>query len=138
MKIFYKTTASATGGRLGTSSLDDGTYSVQMVPPESTETGANPEQLFALGYAACFDSSMALTANLLDIDSTGAKTSVEVGIGQQAESGYALDLDITAYLPGMAREDAQRLVEATHQTCPYSKATRGNIDIRIHINTEQK
>jgi len=138
MKIFYKTIATATGGRSGTSSLDDGTYSVQMVRPDSSETGVNPEKLFALGYAACFDSAMELTAKHLKLDSTGAKTSVEVGIGQRAGGGYALDLDITAYLPGMAREDAQRLSEATHQTCPYSSATRGNIDVRLHINTEKK
>jgi Ohr subfamily peroxiredoxin len=138
MKIFYKTTASASGGRSGTSSLNDGTYSVEMVGPDSSEPGVNPEKLFALGYAACFDSAMELTAKQLKIDSTGAKTSVEVGIGQRAEGGYALDLDITAYLPGMALEDAQRLVEATHQMCPYSDATRGNIEVRLHINTEKK
>jgi len=138
MKIFYKTTASATGGRSGTSSLDDGSYSVQMVRPESSELGINPEKLFALGYAACFNSAMELTAKQLKLDSTGAKTSVEVGIGQRAEGGYTLDLDIIAYLPGMALKDAQRLVEATDQMCPYSNATRGNIEVRFHINTEPK
>jgi len=137
MKIFYKTTASSTGGRSGTSSLDDGTYSFQMVPPGDSEKGVNPEQLFALGYAACFDSAMELAAKNLKLDSAGAKTSVEVGIGQSAQGGYSLDLDITAYLPGMAREDAHRLIEAAHQTCPYSKATRGNIDVRLRIKTEE-
>ncbi|MCQ0091348.1 organic hydroperoxide resistance protein [Roseovarius sp. M141] len=136
MKIFYKTAATATGGRSGTSSLNDGSFSVQMVRPDSDEKGVNPEQLFALGYAACFDSAMDLAANQLKIDSAGSKTSVEVGIGQRAEGGYGLDLDITAHLPGIARDDAQRLVEATHQLCPYSNATRGNIDVRLHIETE--
>jgi len=107
-----------------------------MVRPDSDEKGVNPEQLFALGYAACFDSAMDLAANQLKIDSAGSKTSVEVGIGQRAEGGYGLDLDITAHLPGIARDDAQRLVEATHQLCPYSNATRGNIDVRLHIETE--
>lgn len=136
MKIFYKTAATATGGRSGTSSLNDSSFSVQMVRPDSDEKGVNPEQLFALGYAACFDSAMDLAANQLKIDSAGSKTSVEVGIGQRAEGGYGLDLDITAHLPGIARDDAQRLVEATHQLCPYSNATRGNIDVRLHIETE--
>lgn len=136
MKIFYKTSATATGGRSGTSSLDDGTYSVQMVSPDSRDAGVNPEQLFALGYAACFDSAMQLTAKQQKFDITGAKTSVEVGIGQHTEGGYALDLDVTAHLPGMKAQDAQRLVEATHQMCPYSNATRGNIDVRLHIKTE--
>lgn len=136
MKIFYKATATAAGGRSGTSTLNDGSFSVQMVRPDSGEAGVNPEQLFALGYAACFDSAMDLAAKQLKLDAKGAKTSVEVGIGQRAEGGYGLDLDITAHLPGMAREDAQRLVEATHQVCPYSHATRGNIEVRLHIETE--
>lgn len=136
MKIFYKTTASATGGRSGTSTLADGTYSVQMATPDSGKSGVNPEQLFALGYAACFDSAMQLTAKKLELDTTQATTSVQVGIGQRSEGGYALDLDITAHLPGMDPDAAQRLVDATHQVCPYSNATRGNIDIRLHIETE--
>lgn len=136
MKIFYKTAATAAGGRSGASALNDGSHSVQMVRPDSGESGVNPEQLFALGYAACFDSAMELTAKQLDLDVKGAKTTVEVGIGQRTVGGYSLDLDITAHLPGMARDDAQRLVEATHQICPYSNATRGNIDVRLHIETE--
>ncbi|MBO1520473.1 MULTISPECIES: organic hydroperoxide resistance protein [Gammaproteobacteria] len=136
MKIFYKTAATATGGRSGTSTLNDGSFSVQMVRPDSDEDGVNPEQLFALGYAACFDSAMEITAKQLKLNAKGAKTSIEVGIGQRSDGGYGLDLDITAHLPGMAREDAQRLVEATHQLCPYSNATRGNIDVRLHIETE--
>jgi osmotically inducible protein OsmC len=136
MKIFYKTAATATGGRSGTSTLNDGSFSVQMARPESGETGTNPEQLFAMGYAACFDSAMDISAKQLKLDITGASTSVEVGIGQRAEGGYGLDLDITANLPGMAEEDARQLVKATHQVCPYSNATRGNIDVRLHIETE--
>ena len=136
MKIFYKTAATATGGRSGTSTLNDGSFSVQMVRPDSDEDGVNPEQLFALGYAACFDSAMESTAKQLKLNAKGAKTSIEVGIGQRSGGGYGLDLDITAHLLGMAREDAQRLVEATHQLCPYSNAIRGNIDVRLHIETE--
>lgn len=135
MKIFYKTAATATGGRSGTSALDDESFSVQMVRPGSGDAGVNPEQLFALGYAACFDSAMDLVSKQMKLDATGAKTTVEVGIGQTSEGGYALDLDITAHLPGMNDADAQRLVEATHKVCPYSHATRGNIDVRLHINT---
>ena len=136
MKIFYKTAATATGGRSGTSTLNDGSFSVQMVRPDSDEDGVNPEQLFALGYAACFDSAMEITAKQLKLNAKGAKTSIEVGIGQRSGGGYGLDLDITAHLLGMAREDAQRLVEATHPLCPYSNAIRGNIDVRLHIETE--
>lgn len=137
MKIFYKTAATATGGRSGTSRLNDGSQSFPIVRPDSGEPGVNPEQLFAVGYAACFDSAMELVAKQLKLDVKGASTSVEVGIGQSAEGGYALDLDITAHLPGMPQDDAQRLVEATHGVCPYSNATRGNIEVRLHIATDQ-
>lgn len=138
MKIFYKTQATATGGRSGKSTLDDGSFAVQMVRPGSGEEGVNPEQLFALGYAACFDSAMELTAQQLKITPPeGARTTVAAGIGQRAEGGYALDLDITAHLPGMDTEKARQLVEATHQVCPYSNATRNNIDVRLHINTDE-
>ncbi|WP_417269216.1 organic hydroperoxide resistance protein [Celeribacter sp.] len=137
MKIFYKTTATASGGRSGTATLNDGSLSVQMVRPNSGEPGVNPEQLFALGYAACFDSAMELTAKELKLDATKAKTTIDVGIGQRAEGGYALDLDITVHFPGMAADDAKRLVEAAHQVCPYSNATRNNIDVRLHIETKE-
>ncbi|MDO6723424.1 organic hydroperoxide resistance protein [Celeribacter halophilus] len=137
MKVFYKTTATASGGRSGTATLNDGSLPVQMVRPDSGEQGVNPEQLFALGYAACFDSAMELMAKQLKLDATKAKTTIDVGIGQRAEGGYALDLDITIRLPGMAADDANRLVEAAHQVCPYSNATRNNIDVRLHIETEE-
>jgi osmotically inducible protein OsmC len=107
-----------------------------MAPPGGGNAGLNPEQLFALGYAACFDSAMELTAKQLNLAVTGARTSVQAGIGQRDDGGYGLDLDISAHLPGLSQEDAQRLVEATHRVCPYSHATRGNIDVRLHVITE--
>ncbi|WP_114388789.1 organic hydroperoxide resistance protein [Notoacmeibacter marinus] len=136
MKIFYQTAATAKGGRSGESQLDDGSFAVNMVRPDSGETGVNPEQLFALGYAACFDSAMELVAKKLGLSAKGASSTVEVGIGQRQDGGYALDLDITAHLPGMADDDARKLVEATHEVCPYSHATRGNIEVRLHIDTK--
>lgn len=136
MKIFYKTSATASGGRSGAASLDDGSFAVEMVRPDSGQAGVNPEQLFALGYAACFDSAMSLAAPQLGLDAAGARTTVAVGIGQRPQGGYGLDLDITAHLPGMAEADAQRLVEATHQMCPYSNAVRGNVDVRLHVETK--
>ena len=137
MKIFYKTVATATGGRTGTSALDDGSFSVRMVRPDSDASGVNPEQLFALGYAACFDSAMEMAAKRLKLEAPGARTTVAVGICQRSDGGYALDLDITAHLPGLSDEDAQRLVEAADRVCPYSNATRGNIDIRLHVETRE-
>ena len=135
MKIFYETGPTATGGRSGTSTLNDDSFSVQMVHPDSGDKGVNPEQLFAIGYAACFDSAMEISARQLKLGAANAKITVEVGIGQKAGGGYVLDLDITAHLPGMDRDNAQRLVEATHQVCPYSHATQENIEVRLHVET---
>lgn len=135
MKIFYKTSATASGGRSGTSALDDGSMSVAMIRPGTSGDGTNPEQLFALGFAACFDSAMDLVAKQLKMDVPEAKTTVEVGIGQRPDGGFALDLDITAHLPGLEESQAQKLVEATHQVCPYSHATRDNITVRLHTKT---
>lgn len=139
MKALYTAEALATGaGRNGQARLADGSLDLGMAIPQEmggSGDGANPEQLFALGYAACFDSAMEIAAKQLKLSPEGARTSVAVGIGQQAAGGYALDLDITAHLPGMDDADAQKLVEATHQLCPYSNATRGNIDVRLHIDT---
>lgn len=134
MKIFYKTRATATGGRSGRTVLDDGSLALDMATPGSGKSGANPEQLFAMGYAACFDNALLVAAKQLNLTPTGSKTSVEVGIGQAPEGGYALDLDIYVEVAGLNEADAHRLVQATHKVCPYSNATRGNIDVRLHTS----
>lgn len=132
MKIFYKTRATATGGRSGHTELDDGSLGFDLAQPGTDTSGTNPEQLFALGYAACFDSALSLVAQQMKLDTT-SKTSVEVGIGQRAEGGYALDIDIHVETTGISQDEAQKLIEATHQVCPYSNATRGNVDVRLHV-----
>lgn len=133
MKIFYKTRATAVGGRAGRTALDDGSLALDLAVPGSGKTGANPEQLFALGYAACFDNALPVAAKQLKLAPAGTKTSVEVGIGQTPEGGYALDIDLYVEVQGLEQADAQRLVEATHRVCPYSNATRGNVDVRLHV-----
>lgn len=134
MKIFYKTRATATGGRSGHTALDDGSLAFDLVRPGSGAGGVNPEQLFALGYAACFDSALSMVAQQMKL-AVSSKTSVEVGIGQRAEGGYALDIDIHVETTGIGADEAQKLIEATHQVCPYSNATRNNIDVRLHVTT---
>ena len=134
MKIFYKTRATATGGRSGRTALDDGSLALDLATPGSGKTGANPEQLFAMGYAACFDNALPVAAKQLGLAPTGTRTSVEVGIGQTATGGYALDVDLHAEVQGLDEAAARKLVEATHQVCPYSNATRGNIDVRLHVS----
>lgn len=133
MKIFYKTRATSTGGRAGRTALDDGSLALDLALPGSGKTGANPEQLFALGYAACFDNALPVAAKQLQLQPAGTATSVEVGIGQTAEGGYALDIDLHVEVKGLEQADAQRLVEAAHKICPYSNATRGNVDVRLHV-----
>ena len=94
MKIFYKTRATATGGRSGTTSLDDGSLSIELAMPGSGKSGANPEQLFALGYAACFDNALKHLAGLQKLPLASSQTSAEVGMGQTPEGGYQLDIDL--------------------------------------------
>lgn len=134
MKIFYKTRATATGGRSGRTALDDGSLALDLATPGSGKTGANPEQLFALGYAAYFDNALPVAAKQLGLAPTGTRTSVEVGIGQTATGGYALDVDLHVEVQGLDEAAARKLVEATHQVCPHSNATRGNIDVRLHVS----
>lgn len=133
MKIFYQTRATATGGRAGRTALDDGSLALDLAVPGSGKTGANPEQLFAMGYAACFDNALTLTAKAMKLPVTHSATSAPVGIGQTPE-GYRLDVDLYITVEGISPDDTQRLVAATHRTCPYSNATQGNIDVRLHIN----
>lgn len=132
MKIFYKTRATATGGRAGRTQLDDGTLGLDLAVPGSSQEGANPEQLFALGYAACFNNALPFAAKQLKLEYSSSKTSVEVGIGMLSTGGYGLDIDLYVEIVGLSQENADKLVAATHETCPYSNATRGNVDVRLH------
>ena len=114
--------------------LDLASLALDMSPPGSGKAGANPEQLFAMGYAACFDNALPVAAKQLKLAPTATRTSVEVGIGQTAEGGYALDIDLYVEVQGLSEADAHKLVETTHQVCPYSNATRGNVDVRLHTS----
>jgi Ohr subfamily peroxiredoxin len=134
MKIFYKTRATATGGRSGHSQTDDGNLSVDLTKPDSGKPGTNPEQLFATGYAACFDSALQVAAQRLKLAPGGTRTSVQVGIGQNAAGGYALDIDIFVEVQGVPEDRARELIETADKLCPYSNAVRGNVDVRLHIS----
>jgi osmotically inducible protein OsmC len=134
LKILHKTSATATGGRSGTSKLDDGSFEVTMVLPGSKQDGVNPEQLFALGYGACFDNAMILTAQRMKLALTSSSTTVEVGMGQLESGGYGLDIDLHANIAGLSETEAQSLLNATHKVCPYSNALQGNVEIRLHLN----
>ncbi|TNG95270.1 organic hydroperoxide resistance protein [Pasteurellaceae bacterium USgator11] len=135
MKIFYKTRATAVGGRSGHTALDDGSLGFDLVSFTDTDkSGANPEQLFAMGYAACFDSALQHVAQQQKLDGVHTKTSCAVGIGQTAEGGFALDIDLDVEVRGLDKDAAIALVKKGHEVCPYSNATRGNVEVRLHVS----
>ena len=134
MKIFYKTRATATGGRSGHTQLDDGSLGFDLTYYKETDTkGINPEQLFALGYAACFDSALSLVAKEMALPIRSAKSSAEVGIGMRPDGAYNLDIELSIEVSGISEAEAQQLIERTHQVCPYSNATRGNVETRLSV-----
>jgi Ohr subfamily peroxiredoxin len=139
MKVLYTAHATATGGRTGEAKSSDGQLAVKLVTVKELGgpggDGTNPEQLFAAGYSACFLSALKLVAGQQK-KSVPATTSIsaDVGIGPQDSGiGFGLAVTLNVSIPGMDREDAQKLVEATHQVCPYSNATRGNVDVKLVI-----
>jgi Ohr subfamily peroxiredoxin len=93
----------------------------------------NPEQLFAAGYAACFHSAMKLVAKPMEIDVTDSAVSVTVGLGMHDTGAFNLALEIDVHLPNASQDDAQRLVERAHEVCPYSNATRGNVEVKLGV-----
>ncbi|TPW26328.1 organic hydroperoxide resistance protein [Pararhizobium mangrovi] len=136
-KIIYETRVTASGGREGTAKSEDGKLDVRLTVPEamggSGGEGTNPEQLFAAGYAACFLGACKLVArqrktSLPDETAISAK----VGIGP-VEVGYALTVELVATMPGVAAEEAKAILEGAHERCPYSNATRGNVEVTLSV-----
>lgn len=133
-KVLYTAKTHTTGGREhGTAKSSDGRLDIKLSAPGSAGAGANPEQLFAAGWSACFEGAMGLAARKLKValpDDTAIDAEVYLGINGDA---YLLQARLNVSLPGLDRETAQRIVDTAHQTCPYSKATRGNIDVTIKL-----
>ena len=134
--ILYTASASATGGRDGRVRTDDGSFELGLTMPKglggSGAAGTNPEQLFAAGYAACFGSALALVARQKKIQTGPVTIDAKVSIGPVGQ-GFGLAVELTARLPEVSADVAQQLVEAAHQVCPYSNATRGNIDVTLSV-----
>jgi lipoyl-dependent peroxiredoxin len=95
--------------------------------------GSNPEQLFAMGYASCFNSALLFVASQQKIDAAKSTVTCEVGIGRSEAGGFALAAKLSVHVPGVDRATAQTLVEAAHQVCPYSNATRGNMPVELVV-----
>ena len=136
-KVLYTAKAHTTGGREGGASrTSDGRLDVKFSVPGTPGTGTNPEQLFAVGWSACFLSAIKLVAAHMKV-----KLPAEVAIDPEVDlgmtnGGYLLQARLNVSLPGIEPEIAQKIVDGAHQECPYSKATRGNINVVINVKTE--
>lgn len=139
VNVLYRTAARATGGRDGHAATTDGSLDVALSTPKELGgaggAGNNPEQLFAAGYAACFIGAMKAVAAQGGGPKVPADVAVtaEVGIGPRAAGGFGLEVALKVELPGLDRADAEALVEKAHQVCPYSNATRGNVDVKLSV-----
>ena len=132
-KVLYTAKTHTTGGRDGASRTSDGRLDVKLSTPGTSGGGTNPEQLFAAGWSACFMSAIGLVAAQKKVALPAARAiDAEVDLGTN-DAGYVLRARLNVSLPGLDREVARTLVDAAHQTCPYSKATCGNIDVAINL-----
>jgi Ohr subfamily peroxiredoxin len=135
-KRLYTATATATAGRDGRVKSDDGNLDVAVVPPKamggSGAPGTNPEQLFAGGYAACFGSALGHVARLQKITTGPVRITANVAIGPVGK-GFGLAVELVASIPELPREQAEGLLRAAHEVCPYSNATRGNIVVDVRL-----
>jgi Ohr subfamily peroxiredoxin len=140
MDVLYQAEATAWGGREGRVTSSDGVLDLQLaIPKEMGGPGgaaSNPEQLFAAGYAACFHSALKVVAGQRKVDVSESAVTVRIGIGPNGSGGFGLTAAIEAELPGLERPTALELVEAAHQVCPYSNATRGNIEVSLDVTAE--
>jgi len=136
-KILYRAHATATGGRDGRAVIEEAKLDLKLSTPKELGgaggVGANPEQLFAAGYSACFIGAMKFVAGR-DKLTLPADTSIagSVGIGP-IPNGFGIEVELKVSIPGMARDTALALVQRAHQVCPYSNATRGNIDVKLTL-----
>jgi Ohr subfamily peroxiredoxin len=132
-KVFYTGKTRTSGGREGASRSDDGRLDVKLSSPGSTGQGTNPEQLFAAGWSACFISAIGAVAAMRKIAlPNDLAVDAEVDLGKTGDA-YLLQARLNVSLPGIDAATARALVDEAHQTCPYSKATRGNIDVIIAL-----
>ena len=132
-KVLYTARAHTTGGRDGASRSDDGRLDIKLTPPGQAGNGTNPEQLFASGYSACFMGAMKAVAGKLQVTvPADAAIDAEVDLGPTSH-GYGVAVRMAISLPGLDREKAQALIDAAHQVCPYSNATRGNIPVTLTL-----
>lgn len=137
MTTVYQTTASVTGGRNGKVKSNDGVLDLEVRLPKemggASNDYTNPEQLFAAGYAACFDNALIYVALQRKLR-VKSKLDVTVGLQSSEQEGFKLCVKIDATIDGVDREVAQELLDLAHTTCPYSKAIKGNVEVTVNLN----
>lgn len=138
MKNMYTIAATATGGRNGHVKSENGILDLQVRMPKglggANDDFANPEMLFAAGYSACFDSALNRVIQLSKTDTGETTVTASVSIGQIENGGFGLAVKLHANIPNVSLEVAQSLIEKAHQVCPYSNATRGNIEVELTVS----
>ena len=135
INVLYRTKATATGGRAGTVKSEDGTFEAQLSLPQEMGgaggAGTNPEQLFAAGYSACFGSAVQFVAGQQKTKIGNVEVQAEVGVGTREAGGFGLTVSLKAIIDGVDQATAEALVAEAHKVCPYSNATRGNVDVQV-------
>jgi Ohr subfamily peroxiredoxin len=138
MKILYTAEASVEGGRDGHGRTSDGRLEVDLAVPEGMGgkggAGTNPEQLFAVGYAACFQSALFSVANGRKLDASDSRIASKVGIGPTGHGGFGLEVALDLHAPHLSPAEAADLMARAHEVCPYSNATRGNIEVTLTVD----
>lgn len=138
MKVLYTAEATAKGGRNGQVTSNNGVLDVAVRMPKAlggtNDDYTNPEQLFAAGYAACFDSALNLIIKQGKISTGETSVAAKVSIGQIDNGGFGLAAELDVNIPEVTLEQAQELADKAHQICPYSNATRGNIEVKIAVS----
>ena len=137
MEAIYTAIAHASGGgRDGRVRTEDDRLDLETRPPKElggSGEGTNPEQLFAAGYSACFLGALHAAGKELKLDTTNAAVSASVGIGSNGNGGFGIQAELDVYVPNVSRDEAEQLAEKAHTICPYSNATRGNMDVKLSI-----
>ena len=137
MKTLYTTSVTAKGGRNGQVKSENGILNLEVRMPKAlggaNDDFTNPEMLFAAGYAACFDSALNLIIGKSKIQTGETSVAAKVSIGQNEDGGFGLAVELDVNIPGVAIAEAKQLTEKAHQICPYSNATRSNIEVKLSV-----
>jgi osmotically inducible protein OsmC len=134
--VMYTAVATAENGRDGRVASDDGKLDVVVNPPKEmggSGAGTNPEQLFAAGYSACFQSALGAVARQAKVDMSGSRVTAKVGLGKASGGAFGLTVELAVSIPNVDEATAKGLAEKAHEVCPYSNATRGNIAVELTV-----